>query len=329
MTDDKAHYPPQQTLRRSLAAWAISFTVHALVLLLTAYLLHVAPRGAGRSTDDRMVGVALVSETAGERQYAASGTAQAVAAVNSAGSGALSASQLAAALPAAADLQVDLSGVLPGADAADTAGGDLALPSAAGQAGSGARRMLGDEVSTSVFGTSGSGTKFIYVFDRSGSMGSFGGRPLAAAKRELIASLQDLHETNQFQIIFYNDDPHVFRVDAGSPRMAWGTEESKQAAARFVQGITANGSTRHLDPLRMALGLQPDVVFFLTDADEPRLTDQELRQVRRWNKASAVNAIEFGFGPQTRADNFLMRLARENGGQHVYVDVSQLGRPTR
>ncbi len=75
----------------------------------------------------------------------------------------------------------------------------------------------------------------------------------------------------------------------------------------------------------MALNLQPDVVFFLTDADEPELTSAELQQVRRWNQGSAINAIEFGFGPQTRKDNFLVRLARDNGGQHVYVDVSTLG----
>jgi len=74
----------------------------------------------------------------------------------------------------------------------------------------------------------------------------------------------------------------------------------------------------------MALGMSPDVVFFLTDADEPRLTDEELGRVRRWNRSATIHSIEFGFGPQRNSDSFLARLAQQNGGQHVYVDVSRL-----
>ena len=89
----------------------------------------------------------------------------------------------------------------------------------------------------------------------------------------------------------------------------------------------ATGSTRHLPALKMALALRPDVIFFLTDADEPQLTDDELRQVQRWNQATAINAIEFGFGPQSRRVTFLVRLAQENGGQHAYVDISGFANP--
>ena len=66
-------------------------------------------------------------------------------------------------------------------------------------------------VSTSVFGVQAQGSRFVYVFDRSGSMADFRGRPLAAAKQELVRSLADLQDTNQFQIIFYNERPKIFR----------------------------------------------------------------------------------------------------------------------
>jgi len=66
------------------------------------------------------------------------------------------------------------------------------------------------------------------------------------------------------------------------------------------------------------------VIFFLTDADEPRMTAGQLAHVVRTNQGASINAIEFGYGPQTDADNFLVKLARQNGGRHVYVDVSQL-----
>ena len=74
----------------------------------------------------------------------------------------------------------------------------------------------------------------------------------------------------------------------------------------------------------MALRMGPDIIFFLTDADEPQLSAEELARVRRKNRNTMINSIEFGFGPRRARTNFLQRLARQNGGRHVYVDVSLL-----
>jgi hypothetical protein len=196
-----------------------------------------------------------------------------------------------------------------------------------GAAGRKDRAGLSGQVETNVFGVTGLGHKFIYVFDRSGSMADLGGRPLAAAKRELIASLQDLDETTQFQIIFYNEEPRVFRLRSQSPRLVWANDEGKTAAAEFIRAIKATGGTQHMQALKMALRLNPDVVFFLTDADQPGLSDEDLQQVRRWNQTTTIHAIEFGTGPQAGRENFLVRLAEQNGGRHVYVDVRGLAQP--
>ena len=77
-------------------------------------------------------------------------------------------------------------------------------------------------------------------------------------------------------------------------------------------------------PLLMALALRPDIVYFLTDADEPQLSAEELAEIGRANKGTQIHAIEFGFGPESGDNNFLKRLARQNGGQHAYVDISKL-----
>jgi hypothetical protein len=305
---------------RRLPAWSMSLLLHLGLLLMAGYVLRFAPRGTPSPEADRTVGVALVREVEGRSEYLTTEQAQQSSAASSA--------PLAAALPSPAETAVDLSGFLPAADEGLAAASTLELPRAGGAAsGARGRDGLSDSVRTTVFGTSGSGSKFVYVFDRSGSMAGFGGRPLAAAKRELTASLQDLTETTQFQIIFYNEDPHVFQFRSQVPRLVWANPEGRETAAQFVQGIMANGSTRHLPALKMALALRPDVIFFLTDADEPQLTDEELRQIQRWNQATAINAIEFGFGPQHRRDNFLVRLARDNGGQHAYVDISGFNQP--
>ena len=104
----------------------------------------------------------------------------------------------------------------------------------------------------------------------------------------------------------------------------FGTDQNKQLASRFVGSITASGATRHEEALELALRLGPDVIFFLTDADEPRMTAKDLAQITQRNQGTTINTIEFGYGQQYDSDNFLVKLARQNGGQHVYVDVSRL-----
>ncbi len=155
-------------------------------------------------------------------------------------------------------------------------------------------------------------------------MDGHAGAPLSAAKRELIASLNDLGQTQQFQIIFYNEQPRIFNPSGISGRLVFGTDQNKYLAQKFVGSITAFGNTRHEEALALALRMSPDVVFFLTDADEPRMTAAELARIARLNPGATINTIEFGYGTPLDRDNFLVKLAQQNGGTHVYVDVSKL-----
>ena len=221
-----------------------------------------------------------------------------------------------------------LPAVTPGLGAGSLEGGGLGTAQGAATGSSGSRNLRGSGYArTGVFGVESEGYKFVYVFDRSGSMGGHGGAPLAAAKSQLIESLQKLGQTHQFQIMFYNDEPHVFNL-AGSPgRLVFADDQNKTLAERFIGSITADGGTEHEDALIKALRMSPDVIFFLTDADEPRLSATQLTRINRANKGTVINAIEFGYGPAFESDNFLIRLARQNHGRHVYVDISLLPRP--
>jgi hypothetical protein len=317
-----AQLSDDMTPRHPLPAWLLSLSLHLALLLTLGLTLRTLPRG-GAAEPDRAGGIVLVRQTDQRREYF---DAQSTGAQFPAQQHAQIARQ--SALPDAGELPVDFSGILPRAEQVVGQGVASGLPGASDlTSGPGVSRQIGGSVQTSVFGTTGIGSKFVYVFDRSGSMSGHGGRPLLAAKSQLIASLRDLDRIHQFQIIFYNERPRIFNPTGGTPRLVWGDESSKELAHRFVQGIAANGGTRHLQALKLALGMSPDVVFFLTDADEPHLTPDELLLIRRWNRATMINAIEFGYGPSIGDNNFLVRLARENGGQHAYVDISQLGRP--
>lgn len=156
-------------------------------------------------------------------------------------------------------------------------------------------------------------------------MEGYGGRPMLEAKRELIASLQSLQRTSRFQIVFYNERPTVFNSNPATPaELMFGTDLNKEQAQSFVQSIRGRGGTRHLDALQVALRMGPDVIFFLTDADQPELTEAELNELDRWNRSAAtIHTIEFGVGPQKPGTNFLEKIAKRNLGQYVYRDVAR------
>lgn len=184
----------------------------------------------------------------------------------------------------------------------------------------------GGKARTSLFGVVGEGYKFVYVFDRSGSMGGSGQNSLRRVKAELVRSLENLDTVHQFQIIFYNERPVVFNPTGTPNRLAFATEQNKQRAIRFIDSIKAEGGTAHDDALRLAIRLRPDVIFFLTDADDPKLTAAELAKIRRLAAGVIINAIEFGPGPKPEGDSFLAELARQNGGGYAYVEVGEKGR---
>ena len=182
------------------------------------------------------------------------------------------------------------------------------------------------ETTVSVFGTSGTGTKFMYVFDRSGSME---GAPMRAAKAELIRSLGSLDDRHQFNIIFYSSRNSWQPWQPGR-RLLAATEANKQNAVRFVAGIVADGGTEHFEPLLEAIAHRPDVIFFLTDGEtHDDLTAAQLREIEqrnsRFGRGTQINVIQFGSGGFTDfPSRSLQRLAEQNFGEYRYVNVTVL-----
>jgi Ca-activated chloride channel family protein len=108
-------------------------------------------------------------------------------------------------------------------------------------------------------------------------------------------------------------------------RIPYATERNKQLAAKFVGGITADGGTDRLTALKRAISFAPDVIFFLTDADDP-MSPRELDEIARDNRRarSAICTIEFGRRQSPSPGSFLAELARQSGGQYGYVNTATL-----
>jgi hypothetical protein len=174
----------------------------------------------------------------------------------------------------------------------------------------------------SVFGIEAPGRKFVYVFDRSSSME---GAPLAAAKSQLIKSISTIDELQQFHIIFFNHRLLSLNIAGGRQRIAFATDRNKKQAVRFINQVKADGATDRYLALKHAIALQPDVIFFLSDADDP-MTPAQLSEISRTNErvGAKICTIEFGAGSTPSESNFLTDMAAQSGGKYTYVDIHKL-----
>ena len=308
-------------------ACIVSFVLHALLVLTLGIATGVTAKNAGQSSSEAP-SIILRAETTAPDYFSDDDEALAEQTVHIPQQSTPAAG---AALAAAFDEAppIDPSGSLPQAqdwqDVGQAVSGTATTVGDLLNGPRGSTLMTEGQARTSVFGASGVGYKFVYVFDRSGSMGGSGRSALSAAKDELKASLASLGDTHQFQIIFYNDRPTLFPLAGRTGRLVFGNDANKQRAEQFIEGIVADGSTQHEEALNLALRFSPDVIFFLTDADQPALSPGQLERINRRNRGNAsINTIEFGLGPQLDSENFLAALARQNGGHHVYFDVTKI-----
>jgi hypothetical protein len=233
--------------RLTIPAWLISAVLHVVGLLLAATLTAEAPRGLA-DEPGREIGIVLARQTDEKREYfEAPKPAEGAATEDSpAAAGSDASGNNRSATPGADEAPLDAKDLLPDAPGAIPGAVAEGLVGNAGEAtrGSGANTTVGGSAKTKVFGVEGAGYKFVYVFDRSDSMSEPNGRPMAAAKAELVASLRNLDRTHQFQIIFFNHaDPVVFNPTGQPGRLVFGDEANRRLAERFVASVAPSGGT--------------------------------------------------------------------------------------
>jgi hypothetical protein len=175
---------------------------------------------------------------------------------------------------------------------------------------------------TEFFGAREHGRSFAYVIDCSGSMATR--NSLEVAKRELLASLNQLPPDTLFSVIFYNLQAIVFSDPSGQQGMMPATSGNKSRVLTQLQKVAANGGTDHMLALRTALGLKPEVVFFLTDAD--LMTNNDVDDILAEARGSRIQAVEFGRGTDLGLETPLRRLATTTGGTYRYIDVTKFPR---
>ena len=116
-----------------------------------------------------------------------------------------------------------------------------------------------------------------------------------AAKAELLSSIYELNQRQQFYLIFYNHQPQMYSVYDSPGRPMFATPEVKRLLREAISELVGAGGTNHLAALQMALCFHPDVLYLMTDGeakDDPPMADiQELTKLNRGR--TVINVIQF------------------------------------
>ena len=178
----------------------------------------------------------------------------------------------------------------------------------------------GEKAQVSLFGLKGEGSKFVYVLDRSGSTD---GKLISAAKAEILASIEKIDDVHQFHLSSTTSGQKFNPAGRGG-QLAFGTDANREEVKKFLAGISGDGGTDHAAALSMAIRMHPDVIFMLSDGDDPKLTDHDLERIDRIGAGIIIHTVQFGEDHKLE-HGFMEKLAKQSGGEYKFVDTTKLG----
>jgi hypothetical protein len=146
----------------------------------------------------------------------------------------------------------------------------------------------------------------VFVVDCSGSMGE--GERLARAKIELRRSINALQFPQRFTVIFYDDEP----IPMPGTGLKSADTIAKDQFVAWLRLIDADGGTDPRSALMLAMSLQPDAIYLLSDGAFPEGTVEDVAARNR--KKLPIHCIDLAGGA---AGDHLRRIARDSGGQYA------------
>lgn len=174
------------------------------------------------------------------------------------------------------------------------------------------------------FGLDLSGERIVFVVDASRSMnypypGEAKNR-LGRVKIELYNTLRKMTPQQSFYVIYFNTEP----IPMPSPQMVKADPNLVKPFLSWIFSARGIGQTNPESALLMALRLQPDKVYFLTDGD---FSYRSVRSVREANR-NRIPIHTIGFGGQEGERN-LLEIANDSRGTYQYIpEPTKLPEPT-
>lgn len=159
---------------------------------------------------------------------------------------------------------------------------------------------------TNFWGVRAKGQVFVFVIDVSGSMGDQA--RLVRAKAELRRTVRALKYPQRFLVIVHNEEPRIL----GSGTLLLAGPESSARLDSWLRTVDADGGTDPRAAMQMALGLNPDAVFLLSDGEYPKGSAETIAKANRFRVP--VHCVDLSGGA---SGSSLKRIAGESGGQYA------------
>lgn len=169
----------------------------------------------------------------------------------------------------------------------------------------------------SFFGSRAYGDRFVYVMDSSSSMA---GPRWTAACTQLLNSIEQLEPNQEFFVICFDfQTTFLFNLPSHRIKYVAKTDKSSQAVRNWLASRTLGNSTMPAEALQVALSLNPDAIFLLSDGeirDESLLMLQMLNAVDATSRQIPIHTISLFSREGWWA---LQKIAADNGGTFTPV----------
>lgn len=183
--------------------------------------------------------------------------------------------------------------------------------------GNGIGDGVGDGAGTAFFGLAAQGQSFVFVVDASSSMRRPSHGPertlFNKVKLEILKSVQRLTDKQKFYIVFFSD--RFLAMPATS--LVAATEESQAQYLRWMKDVPSGGQTDPEGALQLALQLQPDVIYFLSDGE---FKYGLVKRIAAMNRAG-VTIHTVCFGGTEDKNVSLRQIADQNSGTYQFVPL--------
>lgn len=163
------------------------------------------------------------------------------------------------------------------------------------------------------FGIKDDGNSYVYVVDSSGSM--LDGQRWERCREELVRSIRSLTADKKFFVILFSDTHYpMYWPQSLRPELVDCSSENIDRLRQWLAGFRVQGATNPESALLLALDMDPEVIFFLTDGEFNEQVPQAVQTANR--KKIRINTICF----ESDTGSVLTRkIANENGGVYRFV----------
>ena len=199
---------------------------------------------------------------------------------------------------------------------------------AVGKESSCSKRDPGNGQGASFFGAYAPGQRFVFVIDSSQSM--LEGSRWGTLRRELLRAIRGLSEDQEFFVISFDLDAHPM-FDLYPPKGTFlpPSEQSIYRLNAWLSSIRHGGSTLPASSIGLALRLEPDAIFLLSDGEIQDRTIEELRIYNRIKqddgRVTVAIPIHTVLLHSQRGAAALNLIAEENDGVFTPVRATPVG----